>query len=231
MKPTSGRGLWLLVHLALLIPAALLVWDFANGQLSADPIRAATLRTGKTTLFLLVLTLACTPVRNATGLGQLLPLRRTLGLYAFAYAAFHVTIFVWLDYGLDASLMREAVLEKPYALAGLAAFLLLVPLAITSTWGWRRRLGPAWIVLHRAVYPAALLATVHFLWSVKADRSEPLLFGSVVLLLLLLRVPAIRQPVESWRHRFLKSRPSPPSLPTRSPASPSTARRKPPALR
>ena len=116
-----------------------------------------------------------------------------------------MTIFVWLDYGLDASLMREAVLEKPYALAGLAAFLLLVPLAITSTWGWRRRLGPAWTALHRAVYLAALLATVHFLWSVKADRSEPLLFGSAVLLLLLLRVPAISQPMESRRHRFLNS--------------------------
>ncbi len=200
-----GRGLRLLVHPALLMPAVLLIWDFANGQLTADPIRAATLRTGRITLFLLLLCLACTPIYNVTRFGQLLGLRRTLGLYAFAYAALHVTIFVWLDYGLDASLMREAVLEKPYALAGLAAFLLLVPLAITSTWGWRRRLGPAWAALHRAVYVAALLATVHFLWSVKADRTEPLQFASAILLLLLLRVPAIRRLIESWRHHLVKS--------------------------
>src|SRR5512142_199083 len=126
MRLVSGRAYWLLVNLALLLPAALLIWDFAHGQLTADPIRAATLRTGKTTLVLLVLCLACTPVHNATGFGQLTRLRRILGLYAFGYAAFHVTIFVWLDYGLDVSLMREAVLEKPYALAGLAAFLLLL---------------------------------------------------------------------------------------------------------
>lgn len=208
MRATPDRGLWLLVHLALLVPATLLIWDFNNGLLTADPIRSATLRTGKATLYLLVLCLACTPVYTATGFGQLMRLRRTLGLYAFAYATLHVTIFVWLDYGLDASLMREAVLEKPYALAGLAAFLLLIPLAVTSTWGWRRRLGPAWTALHRAVYLAALLGTVHFLWSVKAGRSEPLQFGTVVLLLLLLRVPAISQLLESWRYRFLKSRSS-----------------------
>jgi methionine sulfoxide reductase heme-binding subunit len=206
MRATSGRGLWLLVHLALLAPAILLIWDFAGGRLTADPIQAATLRTGKTALSLLVLCLACTPVYTATGFRQLLSLRRTLGLYAFAYAALHVTIFVWLDYGLDASLMREAVLEKPYALAGLAAFLLLVPLAITSTWGWRRRLGPAWTALHRAVYVAALLAAVHFLWSVKADTSEPLRFGAAVLLLLSLRIPAVRRQLGRWRYRPLKSR-------------------------
>jgi methionine sulfoxide reductase heme-binding subunit len=210
MRVTSSRGLWLLVHLALLTPAILLIWDFTNGRLTADPIQAATLRTGKTALSLLVLCLACTPVYTATGLGQLLGLRRALGLYAFAYAALHVTVFVWLDYGFDLSLMREAVLEKPYALAGLAAFLLLVPLAVTSTWGWRRRLGPAWTALHRAIYVAALMAVVHFLWSVKADTSEPLGFGAAVLLLLLLRLPSIRKLLGGWRYRLLKSRRSAP---------------------
>jgi methionine sulfoxide reductase heme-binding subunit len=210
MSATWERGLWLLVHLALLLPAILLAWDFSSGRLTADPIQAATLRTGKTALSLLVLSLACSPVHTATGFGQLLRLRRALGLYAFAYAVLHVTIFVWLDYGLDVSLMREAVLEKPYALAGLAAFLLLVPLAVSSTRGWRGRLGPAWTALHRAVYVAAPLATVHFLWSVKADTREPLLYGAAVLLLLLLRVPPARQLLESWRHRLLKSRGSTP---------------------
>ncbi|MBI2863948.1 MAG: ferric reductase-like transmembrane domain-containing protein [Chloroflexi bacterium] len=196
----------LLVNVGLLFPLALLVWDLTNNQLSANPIEAATRRMGKTALILLLLSLACTPVFSLLGLRTLRWLRRTLGLWAFAYACIHLTIFVGLDYGLDLDLLREAALEKRYALAGLSAFLLLTPLAVTSTTGWRRRLGPTWTRLHWVVYIAAPLAVTHYLWGVKLDRRQPLAYGAAVLILLLLRLHPIRQIVRVWRCRSVRQR-------------------------
>ncbi len=181
------------VHLLALLPLAVLIWDGLHDRLTANPVQAMTFRTGKTALVLLVLSLACTPLSALFGLRQAVKWRRPLGLYAFLYAALHFLIFAVLDYGLDAVLLREAIFEKRYALAGFAAFLLLIPLAITSTRGWMRRLGQTWKRLHRLVYVAALLVIVHYVWLVKADRREPLLWGAAVALLLLLRVPAVRR--------------------------------------
>lgn len=193
----SGGARWqsvgqVIVHLAALAPLALLIWDGLHGSLTAEPIRALTLRTGKPALVLLVLSLACTPLSAIFGLRQALKWRRPLGLYAFFYVALHVLIFVAVDYGLDLSLLREAIFEKRYALAGLAALLLLLPLAITSTRGWMRRLGKRWKHLHRLAYPAGVLAVMHYVWLVKADLREPLTWGAAVAVLLLLRLPAVR---------------------------------------
>jgi sulfoxide reductase heme-binding subunit YedZ len=192
----GGRG-WgtvaqITVHLAALTPLALLVWDALHRNLTANPIQAITFRTGKTALILLVLSLACTPLGSIFGLRQAVKWRRPLGLYAFLYAGLHFLIFTVLDYGLDFVLLREAIFEKRYALVGFVAFLLLVPLAITSTRGWMKRLGKRWKRLHQAVYVAGLLVVVHYVWLVKADRREPLMWGAAVGLLLLLRVPAVR---------------------------------------
>lgn len=178
-------------HAGALLPLAVLLVQAANNDLTANPIQFITLRTGKTALVLLVLSLAVTPAITLSGWYPIKPLRRIFGLYAFMYATLHFLTFVGLDYAFDPFLLREAIFEKRYALVGLAAFLLLIPLAITSTRGWIRRLGRRWVHLHRLVYVAALLAVVHYAWSVKADVRVPLVFGAMIVGLLLLRLPAV----------------------------------------
>ena len=183
----------LAVHIAALIPLLLLVWDASQGNLTVNPIQEISQRTGKYALVLLVLSLVCTPLNTVFGLKQALPLRRPLGLWAFAYALLHLLNFAVIDYGLNPQLLREAIVEKRYVLVGFAAFLLLLPLAFTSTKGWQRRMGKRWKRLHQLVYLAAPLAVVHFVWLVKADVREPLAYGAGVAVLLLLRLPAIRR--------------------------------------
>ncbi|HZB95474.1 MAG TPA: protein-methionine-sulfoxide reductase heme-binding subunit MsrQ, partial [Herpetosiphonaceae bacterium] len=196
------RRNWLrvLTHVGAWIPLAVLIWDGAHDRLTVNPIQEISFRTGKIALTLLVLSLACTPVNTLFGFRQVLPLRRPLGLYAFMYACLHLFNFAVVDYGLDAGLIKQAIVEKRYVLVGFAAFLLLTPLALTSTKGWMRRLGKRWKVLHRLVYLAALLVIVHFVWLVKADIREPLLYGTLVALLLLLRLPAIRHRLTALRY-------------------------------
>ncbi|HET9224120.1 MAG TPA: protein-methionine-sulfoxide reductase heme-binding subunit MsrQ [Roseiflexaceae bacterium] len=191
-----------LVHIACWIPFVVLIWDFQHDNLTVNPIQEATFRTGKTALVLLALSLACTPANTLFGLKQALPLRRPLGLYAFFYVCIHLLIFAAVDYGLDWELIKEAITEKRYVLVGFTAFLLLLPLAITSTKGWQRRLGKRWKKLHRLVYLAAPLVIVHFYWLVKADVSEPLLFGAAVAVLLLLRLPSVRRAITRLRYRI-----------------------------
>ena len=186
-------------HVGALVPLAVLIWDGLQNGLTVNPIQEISQRTGKVALVLLVLSLACTPLNTVFGLKQLLRLRRPLGLYAFGYALLHLLNFAVVDYGLDPGLLREAILEKRYVLVGFAAFLLLVPLALTSTQGWQRRLGKRWKGLHRLVYGAAPLAVVHFVWLVKADVREPLLYGAIVVALLCLRFPSVRRVVTRLR--------------------------------
>ena len=201
MRWLRKNWLRLLAHIGALVPLALLIWDGLHDQLTVNPIQEITARTGKTALIVLVLSLACTPLNTVFGLKQVLPLRRPLGLYAFMYASLHLLTFVVLDYGLDFDLIWETIVEKRYVLAGLAAFLLLTPLAITSTQGWMRRLGKRWKLLHRLVYVAAPLAVVHFIWLVKADIRAPLLYGAIVAGLLALRLPAVRRTLTRVRNR------------------------------
>ena len=199
MHTLKASWLRILFHIAALLPLALLIWDFTQGSLTANPIQEITLRTGIYSLILLVLSLACTPVGTVFGLKSLLPLRRPLGLYGFMYASLHTLNFIGLDYGFDLNLLREDVFGKGYIWAGIVALLALLPVAVTSTNGWMKRLGKNWGHLHWLVYPAALLATTHFLLLVKFDFSEPLLYLVVVILLLLVRLPAVRKAINKFR--------------------------------
>ena len=191
-KPGLSR-LQIFAQVGALLPLAVLIWDYFQDNLTVNPIQEITFRTGKYALVLLVLSLACTPLNTLIGFREALRLRRPLGLYAFMYASFHFLTFIGLDYGFDLELIYEAIFEKRYALVGFAAFLILLPLAITSTKGWQKRLGKNWKKLHQLVYVAAGLVVVHFVWGVKSDIREPLIYGAIVLSFLLLRVPAIRQ--------------------------------------
>ncbi len=189
-----GNTTWLQtsVHITAFLPLALLIWDFTQGQLTANPIREIQLRTGKSALVLLILSLACTPLFILSGLNQILSLRRTLGLYAFMYACLHFLNFIGLDYGFDFSLIREDISEKRYALAGFAAFVILLPIAVTSRTAWKKRLGKNWKRLHRLTYAAALLVILHFLWQTKADFRQPLIYSGIVIALLVVRMPWLR---------------------------------------
>jgi methionine sulfoxide reductase heme-binding subunit len=199
---SSFSILRILIHIACWIPLVVLIWDLQINNLTANPIQEATFRTGKTALILLALSLACTPANTVFGLKHALPLRRPLGLYAFLYVCIHLLIFAVVDYGLDWEQIEQAIAEKRYVLVGFTAFLLLLPLAITSTKGWQRRLGRRWKKLHRLVYLAAPLVIVHFLWLVKADIREPLRYGALVAALLLLRLPSVRRALTQLRYRI-----------------------------
>lgn len=198
-KPAQLRLLRIITHAGALIPLALLLWDYWFWTFGPDPIREITLRTGKAALVLLVLSLACTPLSVWLGWKIVVPLRKPLGLYAFLYVTLHLLTFVWLDYGWNFALLPEAIFEKRYALAGFAAFLLLVPLAATSTKWAMRKLGRRWKQLHKLVYAAVFLALVHYFWLVKNVYTQPLIFAAIVAVLLLTRVPPIRRRITAWR--------------------------------
>jgi sulfoxide reductase heme-binding subunit YedZ len=163
-----------------LLPLAVLGVTASRGELGANPIEAVSHATGEWTLRLLLLTLAVTPLRRLTGWSWLAPQRRTLGLLCFSWACLHLATYVGLDLYFDWEGVFEDVAERPYITVGLAGFLCLVPLAVTSTRGWVRSLGRRWVMLHRLVYAAAILGVVHFLWQVKADLLEPLVYAGVL---------------------------------------------------
>ncbi len=191
-------GLSLAVHLGSLIPLLYLGWEFLN---DVNPIQAVTFASGKIAMILLMLSLTCTPINIVTGLKGVMRLRKPLGLYAFGYALLHLLIFVILDFGLDAGMIVREISQKWYLLVGLAAFLLLLPLAITSTKGWQRRLGKAWKRLHWLVYPAMLLVIWHYALVQKADISEPLIYAAIVILLFAVRLPPVRRGLQQRRRR------------------------------
>lgn len=179
------------VHALALAPMALLgwrAWQVGSGSdidaLGADAVTAIEHELGLWALRLLLLSLAITPLRQLLGQPVLLRFRRMLGLYAFAYASLHFAAYLVLDLrGWWAQVLVEIV-ERPYITVGFAAWLLLVPLALTSTRGWMRRLGRNWGRLHRLVYPVAALAVLHFWWIVKSDFREPLLYAAILAMLL-----------------------------------------------
>jgi len=178
------------IFVLALVPLALLVRDALADALGPNPVEAIQLRTGDWALRFLLITLAVTPLRRLTGWNALIRLRRMLGLFAFFYAVLHFANYLWLDLQLDWQGVADDILKRPYITVGFASLVMLVPLAATSTDGMLRRLGGRnWRRLHRLVYPAALLATLHFLWLVKADLREPLIYLGVLVLLLALRLP------------------------------------------
>ena len=175
------------------VPAALLFWNayiVVRGTteltaLGADPVRALEIRTGLWTLRFLAITLAVTPVRHLSRIGTLAKYRRMFGLFTFFYACLHLSMWVGVDWFFDVGAMAEEVVKHKYILVGMATFLMLIPLALTSTNGWVRRLGGArWARLHRLVYVVAITATVHYLWAVKKDTLFPLAYLATFLVLL-----------------------------------------------
>ena len=176
------------------LPLLGLIAGFLRDDLGANPIETITHVTGDWTLRFLLLCLAITPARRWLGLAVLAPLRRTLGLTAFVYACLHLLTYVGLDQFFDGSALLEDVLERRFVTAGFAAFLCLVPLAVTSTRRWQRRLGRRWVALHRLVYAAAALGVVHYVWLTKADLRAPLVHAAILAVLLLARVPTRRAP-------------------------------------
>jgi sulfoxide reductase heme-binding subunit YedZ len=197
----KAHWLQILTHVLALTPLAWLLWKYSQGLFLVDPIREITTVTGRVALILLVLSLACTPIATVFGFKQALRVRRALGLYAFLYAGLHFLVFVGLDYGFDLELLGQAIFDQRYVLAGFAAGLLLLLLALTSTRGWQKRLRKNWKRLHRLVYLAGILAVVHFLWLVK-DIRVPLRYGAVLAVLLILRLPPIRRAVSHARYRL-----------------------------
>lgn len=181
--------LWLLV----LLPPIWMIVRGVQGNLGANPIERLEDETGRWTLRFLAGSLAITPLMAITRWGWLIAQRRFLGLSAFFYAFLHLGIYIGLDNFFDVDDIVKDVIKHLYITLGMTAFLLLVPLAITSTKGWIRRMGGRrWNLLHRLVYPAAVAACVHFLWAVKKDHTEPLIYAGIFAVLFALRLRGAR---------------------------------------
>jgi len=170
--------------LAATLPAAWLVRGAFTGGLGANPIDKITDETGVWTLRFLLLTLAVTPVRRWLGWNELIGLRRTLGLFAFGYGVLHFATYFVLDHFFDVDRVFADVVKRPFVTAGFTGFVLMIPLAITSTRGWIRRLGRRWQQLHRLAYASAIAGVVHYLWLVKADLGRPLRYAAILVVLL-----------------------------------------------
>lgn len=208
----------ILVVVLALVPAALIVADLLGDRLGANPIEEITHRTGDWTIRLLLGALAVTPLRRLTGWNGVIRFRRTLGLLAFTYATIHFLTWVVLDQGLflqgDAlGYILEDVAKRPYITVGLTAFTLLVPLAVTSTRGWVRRLGRRWTALHRVVYVAAALGSLHYLWLVKGEQLAPVWYALALVGLLALRVRGGRRQAAVRSGAVNRPPPGPPLAP------------------
>lgn len=177
-----------LVFLACLGPVFYLAWAAWQAQLGANPIEAITHETGDWTLRLLVITLCITPLRRLTGVNELISFRRMLGLFAFFYGTLHFLTYIWLDKFFDLHEIAKDVYKRPFITAGFTAFVLMIPLAITSTKGWIRRLGKKWALLHRLIYASAIAGVIHYIWLVKKDVRRPIIYAVIVGVLLLWRV-------------------------------------------
>jgi sulfoxide reductase heme-binding subunit YedZ len=192
------------VFILALAPFLWMLVRASTGRLSANPIEDITLTTGIWALRFLLLSLAITPLRRLTGWNRLIQYRRILGLFAFFYASVHLLIYLVLDQGLAFEFILPDIVKRPYITAGMTAFLLMLPLALTSTKGWIRRLGRKWQVLHRLVYVSAIAACLHFLWKVKVMIGEPVYYALILGALLAFRLlwhfrPAarVRQPARA----------------------------------
>ena len=182
-----------LVFIACLIPLVFGIWDGFTDQLGANPIEEITHRTGDWTLRLLFITLAATPTRRLFGWSWPLRVRRMLGLFTFFYASLHFLTYFVLDQFFDWDEILKDIIKRPYITIGFSAYLLLVPLAVTSTNAMMRRLGKRWGQLHQLVYVIAVFGILHYLWLVKADYLQPLIHAAILLALLLVRVWYQRQ--------------------------------------
>lgn len=176
-----------------LVPTAFLIYRTFTHQLGANPIEAIRLFTGDWTLYFLLITLAITPLRRLTGYNELMRYRRMLGLFAFYYACLHLLSYIILDQFFDWHAIGRDILKRPYITVGISAFVLMLPLAFTSTNRMMRRLGRRWKELHALVYVVAVLGVLHFFWLVKADVREPMILAGLLFLLLALRLPVVHR--------------------------------------
>lgn len=181
---TGSRWMKVPVFALCLVPLGLLAWRGLNGGLGANPVEFITHATGDWTLRFIVITLTVTPLRKLLRWPELVRFRRMLGLFAFFYGCLHLLTYVWLDKFFAWGEMLKDVAKRPFITAGFTAFVLLVPLAVTSTAGWIRRLGgKRWQALHRLIYISAVAGVVHYYWLVKSDIRLPLFYGTLVVLL------------------------------------------------
>lgn len=202
----SLRNPKLWVFCVCLLPLARLIVLGTSGGLGANPIEFITRSTGTWTLVGLMLTLSVTPLRRLTGRTDLIHYRRMLGLFAFFYACLHFSTYIWLDQFFDPAAIAKDVVKRPFVTVGFTAFVLLIPLAVTSNRAMMRRLGRRWQVLHRLVYLIAGLGVVHYLWLVKKDLTSPLIYGAVLALLLVARLPWGVTLLQATRQRLATAR-------------------------
>jgi methionine sulfoxide reductase heme-binding subunit len=177
---------WLKSFIFLLcsVPLGQLAYNAYSGDLGVNPIDTLTRFTGSWALIFLLASLAITPLRRITAWNDLVKLRRMLGLFAFFYATLHFSVFLGLDHFFDFTAIGKDIVKRPYVTAGFTAFVIMIPLALTSSAAMIRRLGRRWQQLHRLVYLAAVAAVIHFYWLVKADITRPVQYGAVLALLL-----------------------------------------------
>jgi sulfoxide reductase heme-binding subunit YedZ len=176
------------IFTACMVPLGLIVYDGLQNNLSANPIEYLTHQTGIWTLRLLLVTLAMTPLKIITGSFIFIRIRRMLGLFTFFYASLHMIIYFWLDLGLDWGLIIEDIIDHIYVTVGMLAWLLMLPMAITSNKAMIRKLGKVWKRLHQTIYLVIGLGCLHFIWLVKSDITEPLIYTGIGLSLLLFRI-------------------------------------------
>lgn len=188
LTPESGKKIKPVLFILLLIPLALLVYRFFNGGLGANPIETINRYTGDWALRILLLTLAFSPIIRITRWNNIIQYRRMVGLFAFFYVCLHLTSYTVLDQYFDFAAIIDDVFKRPFITAGFASFILLIPLAITSTNKMVERLQYRWIQLHRLVYLIAMLAVLHFWWMVKIDTTEPMIYAIILAVLLGFRV-------------------------------------------
>jgi sulfoxide reductase heme-binding subunit YedZ len=188
MRPLTGFRV--AAWACALVPAAILAWRILHADLTANPVEFLERYTGLWSLRLLLLTLAMTPLRTLTGRIEFVQVRRLLGLWSFTWITAHFAIFLTFDLEWSPTKLAEEIVKRTYITLGFAAWLLLVPLAITSTHGWQRRLKRRWKALHRLIYVASVLGALHFLWLVKSDIREPALYLGIAAVLLAARLRA-----------------------------------------
>lgn len=189
----KSAWLRLVLHLLCLLPFGALVWTAANDGLGANPVEKLTHETGGWTLRFLLVTLALTPLRQWTGLAAVIRYRRMAGLYTFFYLCCHFLIWFVADHSLSLAGMFEDIAKRPYITLGFSAFVLMIPLAVTSNRSMLLRLGRKWKTLHQLVYLILLLGVLHFIWLTRADYLEPGIYAIIAVILLLHRVIPIRR--------------------------------------
>jgi sulfoxide reductase heme-binding subunit YedZ len=194
------------VHVAGWLPLLVMLFDGLADNLTINPIQEIVQRLGRLALYFLSASLACTPLNSLFGWRDLLKQRRTLGLYAFMYAALHFYTIVAVDYGFNWGQLQEIIFKKPYAGIGFTTGLILLALAITSFDIWKQRLGKNWKRLHMLVYPAGLLAVLHYAWAKKGniftlsgDIIQPLIFGGLLIILFVMRFPLIKSRITQMK--------------------------------